>query len=196
MVQQFRFEDTDIPDLKVIYPFVATDDRGYYMKYYEHNIFEKHGIFLTSHEEAQSKSQKGVIRGLHFQREYPQAKLVRAAYGKVFDVAVDLRSNSPTFGQWRGFFLSAENQKMLYIPAGFAHGLMALTENMLLSYMSGDDYSPTTDGGIRWDDSQLKINWPTEQVDNVVVSEKDKCLPSLEEYLQLHCPLLRKDSSV
>lgn len=182
MAEQFRFEQTGIPDLKVVYPFVVADDRGYYMKYYEHNIFEKNGIFLVSHEEAQSKSQKGVIRGLHFQTEHPQAKLVRVVQGEAFDAAVDLRPESPTFGRWEGFYLSAENRKMVYIPAGFAHGFMALTEDMLLSYISGDDYDPATDGGIRWDDPEIGVQWPVQRVKTVILSEKDQVLPIFREY--------------
>lgn len=184
MVEPFRFEETSIPDLKVVYPFVASDDRGYYMKFYECNVFKKNGIFLTGHEEAQSKSKKGVIRGLHFQTEHPQAKLVRVVQGEAFDVAVDLRPDSPSFGKWEGFFLSAENRKMVYIPAGFAHGLMALTEDMLFNYISGDDYDPATDGGIRWDDPELGVQWPLELVGRPVLSKKDQVLPLLSEYLK------------
>jgi len=123
-----------------------------------------------------------VIRGLHFQTEHPQAKLVRVVQGEAFDVAVDLRPDSPTFGKWEGFYLSAENRKMIYIPAGFAHGLMALTEDMLLSYISGDDYSPTTDGGIRWDDPDIGVQWPVHLVEKVLLSDKDQRLPSFQEY--------------
>ena len=184
MAESFRFDDTSIPGLKVIYPFIAVDERGYYMKYYEHNIFEKNGIFLSSHEEAQSRSRKGVIRGLHFQTKHQQAKLVRVVWGEAFDVAVDLRLNSPTFGKWKGVYLSAENRKMVYIPAGFAHGLLALTEDMLLSYISGDDYDPATDGGIRWDDPEIGVHWPLELVDQPILSEKDQALPSFSEYMR------------
>lgn len=186
MVQKFRFESTDIEGLMVVYPFIASDDRGYYMKYYEHNIFEQNGIFLTGHEEAQSKSKKGVIRGLHFQTEHPQAKLIRVAHGKVFDVAVDLRANSKTFGQWRGYELSADNNRMLYIPAGFAHGLMALEEDTLMCYISGDDYSPASDGGIRWNDPDIHVEWPAGLVNQIIISEKDGKLPSFREYCDAH----------
>ena len=184
MAEPFRFEATGIPGLKIVYPFIAADDRGYYMKYYEHNVFEKNGILLTGHEEAQSKSKKGVIRGLHFQTKHPQAKLVRVVRGEAFDVAVDLRPGSPTFGKWEGFFLSAENRKMVFIPAGFAHGLMALTEDMLLSYISGDDYDPVTDSGIRWDDPEIGVRWPLELVEQPVLSEKDQGLPLFSEYVK------------
>jgi len=182
VAEPFRFEETSIPGFRVVYPFFAADGRGYYMKYYERSVLEKNGISLTGHEEAQSKSKKGVIRGLHFQTEHPQAKLIRVVQGEAFDVAVDLRPDSPAFGHWEGFFLSAENRKMIYIPAGFAHGLMALTEDMLLSYISGDDYDPATDGGIRWDDPEIGVAWPVHMVDEVILSEKDRNLPSFREY--------------
>lgn len=182
MVESFRFEGTTIPGVKVVYPFVAADDRGYYMKYYEWNILKKNGISLTCHEEAQLKSKKGVIRGLHFQIKNPQAKLVRVIQGEAFDVAVDLRADSPTFGCWEGFFLSAKNRKMVYIPAGFAHGLMALTEDMLLSYISGDDYDPSTDSGIRWNEPNIGIQWPIHLCEEVILSEKDQHNLSFEEY--------------
>lgn len=184
MVQRFSFEKTGFNGLVLVHPFIATDERGYYMKYYEHNIFEKNDIYLTGHEEAQSRSKKGVIRGLHFQTEHPQAKLVRVVCGECFDVAVDLRRDSETFGQWKGFYLSEDNGQMLYIPAGFAHGLMALTDNMILSYISGDDYSPSTDIGIRWNDPDLGIQWPLELVDQPILSKKDQVLPFFAEYLK------------
>lgn len=184
MIQQFSFEKTGIDGLTIIHPFIATDERGYYMKYYEHNILEENGIYLTGHEEAQSSSKKGVIRGLHFQIEHPQAKLVRVVRGECFDVAVDLRCDSDTFGQWKGFYLSEDNRLMLYIPAGFAHGLMALTDDMMLSYISGDDYSPSTDSGIRWNDPDLGIQWPLELVDQPILSKKDQVLPLFSEYLK------------
>ena len=182
MIQRFQFEETGIEGLKLIDPFIAFDDRGYYMKYYEHHIFEENNIYLTGHEEAQSISKKGVIRGLHFQTEHPQAKLVRVAAGEAFDVAVDLRPASPTFGQWRGFHLSDENKKMLYIPAGFAHGLMALTDQMKLCYISGDDYSPESDTGIVWNDPDIGVLWPTEMVDQVILSDRDQHLQTFQVY--------------
>lgn len=181
-MNHFRFEETLIEGLKIVYPFVAEDERGYYMKFFEHNIFEQNGIFLSSHEEAQSFSYKGVIRGLHFQTVHPQSKLVRVISGAAYDVAVDLREGSPTFGKWYGTTLSSKNQKMFYIPEGFAHGLMALTNEMILSYMSGDDYSPESDGGIRWDDPELGIQWPLEMVERVIVSKKDQNLPLFREF--------------
>lgn len=184
MVKPFSFEETGIEGLKLISPFIAHDERGYYMKYFEHNIFEKNGIFLTGHEEAQSLSKKGVIRGLHFQGEHSQDKLVRVSKGVCFDVAVDLRKESPTFGQWRGYVLSEENHRMLYIPKQFAHGFVALSDELLFNYISGDDYHPASDGGIRWDDPDLNIQWPLEEIGAPIVSAKDQQLQSFREFCQ------------
>lgn len=181
----FRFEQTSIPGLTLIYPPVFVDARGYYTKRYEKNAYEENGICFTPHEEAQSKSKKGVIRGMHFQTSHSQAKLVRIARGEAFDVAIDLRFGSPTFGKWQGFYLSEENGILLYVPEGFAHGLMALEEDTLLCYSSGDDYFPEVDGGIRWDDPDIGIRWPLERVETPILSEKDKKLPTLREYLKL-----------
>lgn len=181
----FRFERTSIQGLALIYPPIFQDNRGYYTKRYDKRAYMENGIDFTPHEEAQSKSQKGVIRGMHFQVDHPQAKLVRIAKGEAFDVAIDLRFGSPTFGKWQGFYLSEENRALLYIPAGFAHGLMALEDDTLLCYASGDVYSPETDGGIRWDDPDIGIQWPLELVPKPILSEKDRKLPTLREYLKL-----------
>lgn len=181
----FQFETTSIQGLTLIYPPLFEDERGYYMKRYEKRAYEENGIFFTPHEEAQSHSMKGVIRGMHFQTKHPQAKLVRIAKGEAFDVAIDLRFGSPTFGQWQGFYLSEEDRAMLYIPEGFAHGMMALKDGTLLCYASGDDYSPQTDGGVCWNDPDIGIEWPLERVQQVILSEKDRKLPTLREYLKL-----------
>ena len=181
----FCFEKTSIQGLTLIHPPLFEDERGYYMKRYEKRTYEENGIFFTPHEEAQSRSMKGVIRGMHFQIEHPQAKLVRIAKGEAFDVAIDLRFGSPTFGKWQGFYLSEKNGTMLYIPEGFAHGMMALEDDTLLCYASGDDYSPKTDGGVCWDDPDIGILWPLERVPKPILSEKDRSLPTLRKYLKL-----------
>lgn len=183
--RSFCFEKTPIQGLTLIYPPLFEDERGYYTKRYEKLAYEENGIYFTPHEEAQSKSKRGVIRGMHFQIEHPQAKLVRIAKGEAFDVAVDLRFGSPTFGKWQGFYLSEENRALLYIPEGFAHGMMALEDGTLLCYASGEDYSPKTDGGIRWNDPDIGIQWPLERVQKPILSEKDCKLPTLREYLKL-----------
>lgn len=183
---KFRFEDTAICGLKVISPFCAEDSRGFLSKTYEQSIFAAHGINLSPWEELRSFSKKGVLRGLHFQRRYSQDKLVQVLGGAVYDVAVDLREGSETFGKWEGFTLTAENRKMLYIPKGFAHGFLALEDNTLFSYLCGDRYDPETDGGIRWDDPQLAVCWPIDQVEHIILSDKDAVLPTLEEFARAY----------
>lgn len=185
-MEKFQFENTSIPGLKVISPFYAEDSRGFVSKTYEQGIFAAHGINLCPWEELRSFSQKGVLRGLHFQRKHSQDKLVQVLNGAVYDVAVDLREGSETFGKWEGFTLSAENRKMLYIPKGFAHGFLALEENTLFSYLCGDRYDPETDGGIRWDDPQLAVRWPADQVERIILSDKDAALPTLEAFVRAY----------
>lgn len=180
----FTFQDTTIAGLTLIRPFLAPDHRGYLSKPFEKSVFAAHGIHLSPWEELRSKSGKGVLRGLHFQRRYSQDKLVQVLNGAVYDVAVDLRKGSKTFGKWEGFELSAENQYLLYIPKGFAHGFLSLAENTLFSYLCGDRYDPQSDGGIRWDDPQLNVRWPLDRVGEVILSEKDAALPGLDEILQ------------
>lgn len=182
MMTSFNFQDTSIPDLKIIRPFVAADERGYFSKPFEKSIFAAHGIYMSPYEELESKSLKGVLRGLHFQRNHCQDKIVHVLCGAVYDVAVDLRSGSTTFGKWEGFILSSENQKMLYIPRGFAHGFLALESESIVGYLCGGKYDPESDDGIRWDDPELAINWPLEQVDKVILSDRDSALPTLAEF--------------
>lgn len=180
----FTFCKTSICGLTLITPFYAPDDRGYLSKPFEKSIFTAYGINLSPWEELRSFSKKGVLRGLHFQRSHSQDKLVQVLNGAVYDVAVDLRKGSATFGQWEGFLLTAENRQMLYIPKGFAHGFLALEDGTLFSYLCGDRYDPESDGGIRWNDPQLAVQWPLELVNNVTLSEKDTALPLLGEFLE------------
>jgi len=180
-VERLRFEDTALLGLKLICPFYAEDARGWFQKPFERGTFEEAGIPFTPYEAFYTNSVKGTIRGLHFQRRNSQDKLVQVLHGAVYDVAVDLRKNSPTFGKWEGFALSAENRRMLYIPKGFAHGFLALEEDTLFSYLCGNRYDPETDGGIRWDDPDLNICWPLERMERITVSNKDSALPSLVE---------------
>lgn len=180
----FTFQKTCIEGLFLVDPFMAADHRGYLSKPYERSVFAEHGIYLTPWEELRTCSHKGVLRGLHFQRNHSQDKLVQVLAGAGYDVAVDLRIGSPTFGCWEGVHLSAENHKMFYIPKGFAHGFLALKDNTLLSYLCGDRYDPESDGGVRWDDSQLAIDWPLEEIGRPVLSEKDATLPMLEQFVE------------
>lgn len=183
---EFRFKETGIKNLFLIFPLSFPDQRGYLSKPFEKAIFAENGIDLNPWEELRSHSKKGVLRGLHFQRRYSQDKLVQVLHGAVYDVAVDLREGSETFGKWAGFYLTAENQQMLYIPKGFAHGFLALEDDTLFSYLCGDRYDPESDGGIHWDDPQLSIDWPVERVEQVILSDKDSLLPTLKEYLQTY----------
>lgn len=180
--QKFKFEMTEIDGLKIIHPFIAYDERGFFMKTFEQKIFRENGIELGNEEDMTSYSHKGVLRGLHFQTEYSQDKLIRVVYGEVWDVAVDLRMDSSTYGEWKGFYLSSENKLSVYIPSGFAHGFLALSEDVIFSYRCGQAYYPDYDTGIRWNDEILKIEWPLERIDKLIISEKDSKLHSFAEF--------------
>ncbi len=184
MVKSFEFEKTDIEGLQIISPFIAFDDRGFFMKTYEKNVFMEHGINLHNAEDMMSFSHKGVLRGLHFQTKHSQDKLVRVLHGEVWDVVVDLRKNSDTFGQWRGFYLSEENKKSIYIPRGFAHGFLALTDDVIFSYRCGELYEQGYDTGIIWNDDTINVEWPLDRVDRLIVSDKDKNLQTFQQYMQ------------
>ncbi len=183
-MQQFNFKKTSISGLTLIEPFLAPDNRGYFSKTFERGIFEANGIVLPVFEELRSFSKRGVIRGLHFQREHSQDKLVQVLNGAVYDAAVDLREGSKSFGKWEGFYLDAEKQNLLYIPKGFAHGFLALEENTLFSYLCGDQYNPGSDGGIRWDDPDIAVKWPVGKAGKLMLSDKDAALPSFREFVE------------
>ena len=169
-----------IEGLKVIEPAVFGDARGYFMETYNYNDFAEAGIDCQFVQDNQSASKKGVLRGLHFQINYPQDKLVRVVSGEVFDVAVDLRPGSKTYGKWFGIELSEENRKQLYIPEGFAHGFLVLSENAEFCYKCTDFYYPGDEGGIAWNDPTLGIQWP-EIEGEYQLSEKDKNWKGLEK---------------
>lgn len=172
---------TPIKDLVVIEPKVFGDERGYFYEAYNKNTFHELGLDYNFVQDNQSFSKKGVLRGLHFQKQYPQAKLVRVIEGEVFDVAVDLRKDSPTFGKWYGVILSGDNKKMFMIPRGFAHGFLVLSKTAIFSYKCDDFYHPNDEGGIIYNDSHINIEWP--KIDcALVISEKDKCHPCFDEY--------------
>lgn len=193
-MQKLSFSTTSIPQLTLIQPFVAPDERGYLSKTFEQGIFKQNGIDLHPYEELMSESSQGVIRGLHFQRNFSQDKLVRVVHGEVFDVAVDLRDGSPTFGKWEGFYLSAQQRNMLYIPKGFAHGFLALEDHTLFCYLCGDRYDPKSDGGILWNDPDLNVAWPLERVVKPIVSSKDAALPSFKEFKATYGALIRQEA--
>lgn len=182
-MQSFDFHPTTIPGLTTITPFTAPDGRGHFTKVFEKSIYAAHGIDICAYEQIYSCSRKGVLRGLHFQTAHSQDKLVHVVHGAVFDVAVDLRAGSPTFGKWEGFYLSAENKMVLYIPQGFAHGFLSLEEGTVFCYLCGHPFDPETNGGIRWDDPEIAVEWPADQVEKIILSEKDRNLPTLREFL-------------
>ena len=149
-----------IEGLYVIEPTVFRDERGYFMETYNQNDFKEAGLNMVFVQDNQSMSVKGVLRGLHFQKQYPQGKLVRAVRGTVFDVAVDLRTHSETYGKWYGVELSAENKKQFYIPEGFAHGFLVLSDEAEFAYKCTDFYHPNDEGGMAWNDPEIGIEWP------------------------------------
>lgn len=181
---KFKFTETGIADLYVIEPTVFGDDRGYFMETYndEFTPYIKHldGTPCDFIQDNQSRSKRGVLRGLHFQTANPQGKLVRVIEGEVYDVAVDLRKNSPTFGKWYGVTLSADNKKQFYVPEGFAHGFLVTSEFATFVYKCTRLYDPTSEGGLLWCDPEIGIEWPETGVD-ILLSEKDKKHPGLKE---------------
>ncbi len=173
--------DGKISGLKIITPFYVEDNRGYFLKNVEKDIFNQFGIKMDIYEEFETYSKKNVIRGLHFQTCNPQGKLVSAIKGMILDVAVDLRKNSPTFGQWEGVLLSEKNHEAFWIPAGFAHGFKVISEDALVSYKCVGKFLAEYDTGIRWNDSDIGIDWG---IDAPIVSTKDAGLMSLEEFVK------------
>lgn len=164
----------EIEGLYVIEPTVFPDSRGYFMETYHKKDFEEAGLCMDFVQDNQSMSVRGVLRGLHFQKQYPQGKLVRVVRGCVFDVAVDLRSSSPTYGAWFGVELSAENKKQFYIPEGFAHGFLVLSDQAEFAYKCTDFYHPGDEGGILYSDPDIGINWPVSDGMELIISEKDQ----------------------
>ena len=177
-----KFVNTPIEGLVIIEPTLFGDDRGYFLESYNKKEFEKAIGEISFVQDNESKSSKGVLRGLHFQKPpYAQAKLVRCIEGKVLDVAVDIREGSETFGQHVTVELTGENKKQVFIPRGFAHGFLVLSESAIFAYKVDNSYAPTHDAGIRWDDSLLNIQWGVSESD-VLVSEEDAKLPFFLEF--------------
>jgi len=184
-MDKFKVIETPIKGLLIIDTKVFKDDRGFFIESYNLRDFANLGINVNFVQDNYSMSKKGVLRGLHFQLQYPQGKLVRVISGKVFDVAVDLRQNSPTFGKWYGVELSEDNVLQFCIPPGFAHGFISLDDNTYFFYKCTDFYYPEDELGIIWNDKDIGIQWPLEQVDEVIVSEKDRKLQSFKEAVEL-----------
>lgn len=177
----FKFNKTKIDGLYIIEPKLYGDHRGYFMETYSEREFFENGLDMKFVQDNQSKSKKGVLRGLHFQTQHSQGKLVRVIEGEVFDVAVDLREESPTYGQWEGVKLSAENNLQFYIPEGFAHGFLVMSEEAIFTYKCSDFYYPEYDGGIIWNDKDINIQWPIDNIEEILLSDKDKNLKTLKE---------------
>ena len=181
-MRTFQFFQTALQGLVEIEPLYVTDKRGFFTKTFESELFASHGINLNPFEEVRSFSQRGTLRGLHFQKRHSQDKLVSVLRGEVYDVAVDIRDNSPTFGRWEGFRLSAENRRMLYLPKGFAHGFFVMSEVAEMHYLLGDRYDPGSETGILWNDSELAIVWPLAEDEAPLLSPRDAAFPTLAEF--------------
>ncbi|HHF2865965.1 TPA: dTDP-4-dehydrorhamnose 3,5-epimerase [Vibrio alginolyticus] len=174
--------DTNIPDVKIIEPRVFGDERGFFMETWNQRKFEElvTGKVTPFVQDNHSRSQQGVLRGLHYQTKNTQGKLVRVISGEVFDVAVDVRKESPTFGQWVGEYLSSENKRQLWIPEGFAHGFYVISEEADFVYKCTDFYNPEHEVSIDWNDNEIDIDWPS---GNVILSVKDKAAISLNMFI-------------
>lgn len=171
---KIKVETCGIEGLKIITPTVFGDNRGYFMETYHYNDFREAGIDQVFVQDNQSSSRRGVLRGLHFQKNFPQAKLVRVISGEVFDVAVDLRPGSSTFGKWHGEILSAENRKQFFIPENFAHGFLVLSGTAEFCYKCTDFYHGDDEGGIFYADPEIGVEWPISDDMELTLSEKDK----------------------
>ncbi len=171
---------TELPECLILEPNVHADDRGFFLESWNRKTFEEIGLDVDFVQDNHSVSSRGVLRGIHYQIEKPQGKLVRITQGSVFDVAVDLRRRSPTFGRWTATRLSMENMRMLWIPPGFGHAFLVLSEQAHFQYKCTEFYSPEHDRGIRWDDPEIGIEWPVETSFEPKLSEKDIALPLLK----------------
>lgn len=186
MLQNFSFKETQIKGLIEITPFCSKDTRGSFTKDYSYEIFLDNGISHDLREVFYTKSYKGVIRALHFQRIKQQPKLVRCIYGKIFDVVVDLRKDSPTLKKWLGFELSDDSKKEILVPAGCAHGYLVL-EDSIVSYKCAERFYGEYDDGIMWNDSDIGVEWPLKDIEgikNLIISDKDKNLQSFKDFME------------
>lgn len=175
----FTFYETEIEGVIIVEPTAYGDSRGYFVETYQKENFIKGGIDVDFVQDNQSMSIKGVLRGLHFQKNFPQSKLVRCIKGEVYDVAVDLRKGSKTYGKYVGVLLSAENKKQFFIPKNFAHGFLVLSDEAEFAYKVDDFYHPNDEGGLMWNDPEVGIDWPISDGMEVILSEKDKVNPPL-----------------
>ena len=179
----FDFKKTEIEDIIIVTPKIFGDERGFFMETYKKSDFEKNGIIGDFNQDNHSKSTKGVLRGLHFQKEpHAQAKLVRCIKGEIYDVAVDIRKNSATFGKYIKVKLTEDNKKMLYIPKGFAHGFVALSDEVEIVYKTQGEYNAEADSGIIWNDKTINIHWEINF--EPILSEKDKIRQTFKEIFE------------
>lgn len=181
-MSKFEFEKLDLEGAMLITPFFHLDERGGFTKIFEKNEYQQAGIEFQLNESFVSISGKNVIRGIHFQLQEPQAKLVSVPKGKVYDIIVDLRIDSPTYKQWRGFYLGDDNHQALYIPKGFGHAFLSLEEQTYMLYQCDGAYDASSDTGIRFDDKEINIQWPVDMLDRCIYSDRDLKLMSLREY--------------
>jgi dTDP-4-dehydrorhamnose 3,5-epimerase len=177
----FNFIETKINDIYIIEPKVFGDNRGYFIETYNKKEFFEAGLTMEFVQDNESKSKKGVLRGLHFQTKHTQGKLVRVTKGQVFDVAVDLRSGSPTFGKWEGVILSEENKRQFYVPEGFAHGFLVMSDVAVFNYKCTDYYAPEYDSGLLWNDEDINIQWPLTGIEDILLSDKDRVQKKLKD---------------
>ena len=181
-MSNFTFKQCgDIEGLYVIESKVFRDNRGYFMETYNYETYKEAGLDMIFVQDNQSMSVKGVLRGLHFQKKHPQGKLVRVISGAVYDVALDLRNDSKTFGQYHGVILDGTSKNQFYIPEGFAHGFLVLSQEAEFAYKCTNFYHPEDEGGILWSDPTLNIDWPTFDGVELTISEKDKILPNFQK---------------
>ena len=181
-MSKITVETCPIAGLKIITPSVFGDERGYFMETYNYNDFKEAGINMEFVQDNQSASKKGVLRGLHFQINHPQDKIVRVISGEVFDVAVDLREGSPTYGQWYGVILSAETKKQFVIPKNLAHGFLVLSDYAEFAYKCTDFYHANDEGGLAWNDPEIGVEWPIPEGMELTISEKDKKWGGIKEW--------------
>lgn len=183
----FHFQKGEIEGLWLIQPLFVPDIRGYFSKTFEADLFRRYGILMEPTEEMESSSAQYTLRGLHFQHQNSQDKLVRVLSGEIYDVAVDIRPDSASFGQWQSFRLTAENRQMLYIPKGFAHGFLALRENTIMHYLCGGRYDPDSEDGVLWNDPELAINWPLEPGQKPLLSQRDQGFQTFDQLRRIIC---------
>ena len=187
-MEKVKISRTSINGVYIIEPIIFGDNRGYFMESYSKRTFEMMGLNMDFVQDNESKSKKGVLRGLHFQTKQVQGKLVRVVEGEVFDVVVDLRKGSNTFGRWEGIILSDKNKKQFYIPEGFAHGFLVLSETATFQYKCTDYYAPEYDDGVLWNDPDIGIEWPLDGIEEVLLSDKDQKQQTLKEFMSKENP--------